>query len=46
MIGITCCVVGSFLQDDLEKFKAEHPEVEVGAKKSILSKDEKHLKEK
>jgi len=32
--------------DDLEKFKAEHPEVEVGAKKSILSKDEKHLKEK
>merc|ERR1712136_512482 len=32
--------------DDLEKFKADHPDVEVGAKKSLLSKDEKHLKEK
>merc|ERR1712135_63958 len=29
-----------------EKFKADHPDVEVGAKKSLLSKDEKHLKEK
>merc|ERR1712136_726159 len=29
-----------------EKFKDDHPDVEVGAKKSLLSKDEKHLKEK
>jgi len=32
--------------EDLEKFKQEHPEVEMGAKKSLLSKEEKHLKEK
>jgi len=39
-------VVVQFFQEELEKFKADHPEVEVGAKKSLLSKEEKHLKEK
>jgi len=32
--------------EDLEKFKTEHPELEIGAKKSLLSKEERHLKEK
>jgi len=31
---------------EFEKFKSEHPTVETGPKKSILSKDEKQLKEK
>ena len=31
---------------DMERFKTEHPEAEIGAKKSLLSKEEKHLKEK
>ena len=32
--------------EDLENFKMEHPEVEVGPKKSLLSKEERHIKDK
>ena len=33
-------------EEDFAKFKVEHPEIEIGAKKSLLSKDEKNLKER